>query len=281
MRSFFEPASGPSWLKQVLSSIRAALGDIWPAPLRLKDYATADLPTAADFTGGLAWNVTSLTITWSNGSAWKEAQPSDATLTALAAFNTNGFLVQTAADTFAGRTLTAPAAGITIANPAGTAGDPTFALANDLAAVEALTGTGIARRTGADAWELIGYEPSTFTPSLKFGGGTTGMTCVQAGRYTKIGNTVIGACSFSLTTKGSSTGAATITGLPFTSGSAPLSTGSGLPVNLATVASVLWVIQPGGTTVTLYDGQTGTLAALNDTDFADGCELYFSFAYPV
>ena len=50
-------------------------------------------------------------------------QPLDATLTALAAFNTNGFLVQTAADTFAGRSLAA-GAGISITNPQGVAGDP-------------------------------------------------------------------------------------------------------------------------------------------------------------
>lgn len=80
-------------------------------------------------------------------------QPLDATLTALAALNaTPGLLVQTGADTFTKRTLQAPAVGFTIANPAGTAGDPTFALANDLAALEGLGGQGIAVRTGTDAW---------------------------------------------------------------------------------------------------------------------------------
>jgi len=75
-------------------------------------------------------------------------QPLDATLTALAAFNTNGIVVQTAADTFAGRSLTAPAAGITITNADGVAGNPTFALANDLAALEGLATTGFIVRTG-------------------------------------------------------------------------------------------------------------------------------------
>lgn len=79
-------------------------------------------------------------------------QPLDATLTALAAFNSNGILVQTAADTFAARMLAAPAAGITITNPAGTAGNPTFALADDLAALEALASTGLAVRTAASTW---------------------------------------------------------------------------------------------------------------------------------
>ncbi len=56
-------------------------------------------------------------------------QPLDATLTALAAYNTNGFLVQTAADTFAGRTLTA-GAGIIISNGSGVAGNPTISIAS-------------------------------------------------------------------------------------------------------------------------------------------------------
>lgn len=79
-------------------------------------------------------------------------QPLDATLTALAAYNTNGIVCQTAADTFAGRTLTGPAAGITVSNGNGVAGNPTLALANDLSAVEGLSGTGLAARTAADTW---------------------------------------------------------------------------------------------------------------------------------
>ena len=51
-------------------------------------------------------------------------QPLDGTLTALAAFNTNGLLVQTAADTFAGRAVAA-GAGISVANGDGVAGNPT------------------------------------------------------------------------------------------------------------------------------------------------------------
>ena len=80
-------------------------------------------------------------------------QPLDATLTALAALDgTAGVLVQTGSDAFARRTLTAPAAGITITNPAGTAGNPTLVLANDLAAVEGLNTSGIAVRSASDTW---------------------------------------------------------------------------------------------------------------------------------
>ena len=71
MRNFFEPATAaPPWLRQVLASIRAALTDIWPAPLRLKDYATADLPDAADFAQGLVWDSTLLTFRASDGASW-------------------------------------------------------------------------------------------------------------------------------------------------------------------------------------------------------------------
>lgn len=48
--------------------------------------------------------------------------------------------------------IVAPTSGITVTNGDGQAGNPTIGLANDLAAVEGLTTTGITVRTGADVW---------------------------------------------------------------------------------------------------------------------------------
>lgn len=75
-------------------------------------------------------------------------QVQDDGLDALAAKTSTGILVQTGADAYASRTLVAPTEGLTITNADGVAGNPTFALANDLAALEGLTTAGQIVRTG-------------------------------------------------------------------------------------------------------------------------------------
>jgi hypothetical protein len=64
--------------------------------------------------------------------------------------------------------------------------------------------------------KMAPFVDSTWTPALAFGGASTGITySTQTGIYNRVGILVWIACRLTLTSKGSATGAATITGLPF------------------------------------------------------------------
>jgi len=127
----------------------------------------------------------------------------DTDLDCIAANSTAGLLAYTGAGTCASRTLTAPAAGFTITNPAGTAGNPTFVLANDLAALEALASTGFAVRTTTDTW-----AQRTMT-------GTANEVCITNGDGVS-GNPTYGICSGFLSTAHSWAGVQTFAAPVFT-----------------------------------------------------------------
>lgn len=85
----------------------------------------------------------------------------DSDLNALASTSTNGLYARTGTGTSATRSLVAPAAGFTITNSDGVAGNPTFALSNDIGAIEALVSNGILVRTAANTWALRSIAAGT------------------------------------------------------------------------------------------------------------------------
>lgn len=120
-------------------------------------------------------------------------QPLDSDLTAIAALTGNGIPAQTAAGTWSLRTMSAPAAGLSITNPGGVAGNPTFALANDLAAVEGLSTNGIPARTATDTWTTRTITGTANEVSATNGDGVSGNpTLSLPSSLTFTGKTVTG-----------------------------------------------------------------------------------------
>ena len=90
---------------------------------------------------------------------------------------------------------------------------------------------------------LDDYEEGTWTPGASFGNGTTGITyhADNGGRYTRVGSLVTVTGYLRLTSKGSSTGTARITGLPF------VPTGTGETGNFANAMGYTIAITYSGT----------------------------------
>lgn len=88
-------------------------------------------------------------------------QAYDATLAALASYNTNGLITQTAADTFTGRTLTGTANHVTVTNGDGVSGNPTLDLDSRIL-TQTLTfvvdGGGSAITTGSKGYVEVPFD---------------------------------------------------------------------------------------------------------------------------
>lgn len=145
-------------------------------------------------------------------------------------------------------------------------------------AFTALTVAGVAIGTGG-----ITYETGTWTPSLTFGGGATGLTTsLTVGRYTRIGNKVSLSGVIVLTAKGSSTGDVIVGNLPFTAGSGTESICVGnLSVGNVTFANILLFFNSASSTIinirqTNYDGISTNLTNAN---FIDTSSLTFTLTY--
>jgi hypothetical protein len=132
---------------------------------------------------------------------------------------------------------------------------------------------------------LSNYAEGTWTPALKFGGASVGMTyTTQTGKYTRVGNLVTVDVTLTLSAKGSSTGTATITGFPFAAA-------SGTYNNMAAAQWVSWNTALVNLMVSLTTGasaagllgitaaSTSMVGSVSDTYFTNSSSLAFVLTY--
>lgn len=150
--------------------------------------------------------------------------------------------------------ITAPAAGITASGgPVTASGSITLALADDLAAVEGLSATGIVRRTASNTWSAgtaVGLTTEV-TGTLPVANGGTGITSLGTGVATFLG-TPSSANLAAAVTDETGSGA-----LVF--GTSPTLTTPTLGVASATTINKVALTAPAtGSTLTIADGKTLT-----------------------
>jgi hypothetical protein len=122
-----------------------------------------------------------------------DVQAFDSDLAALASNSANGIWVRTGSGAGAARALTAPAAGITVSNGDGVAGNPTLGLANDLGALEGLSCNGVAVRSATDTWLYRTVGGTANEISVANGDGVSGApTLSLPAALTFTGKTVTG-----------------------------------------------------------------------------------------
>ena len=138
--------------------------------------------------------------------------------------------------------------------------------------------------SGAMSSELFNdYEIGTWTPSIKFAGANVSMTfSVALGRYEKIGKRVHVTAAMAMSAKGSSTGAATISGLPF----ACVNDTGGLSAVSLRLLTVTFANQYQGYvnkntyTIVLEEiTEAGAMTALTDADFANNSQIVVTASY--
>jgi hypothetical protein len=115
--------SGSVYIEISPSEVTSVFGRSGAVSAQAGDY------NASQITNTPAGNISSVTVQAALNELDAEKQPLDATLTALAAFNSNGIVVQTAADTFTSRSIVS-GTGITVNNGDGVAANPSIAISN-------------------------------------------------------------------------------------------------------------------------------------------------------
>jgi hypothetical protein len=131
----------------------------------------------------------------------------------------------------------------------------------------------------SDANTLDDYEEGTFTPTLQFSGLSVGVTySTQTGIYTKVGRIVHFSGRIDLSSKGTSVGNATISGLPFAANTGAASVGF---QSLIAPSDKQVILTIDSTSLIVRYASGTTTAASTATDFSNSSILIFAGTYQV
>jgi hypothetical protein len=159
----------------------------------------------------------------------------------------------------------------------------------------AIPATGILNIVGSGGLTTIGtgstvtvtaiFSALSFTPILSFGGSTTGITYdVREGHYQALGNLVFYSASIAINNKGSATGQARLSGLPFAS-SGTFNTQMGVMaesnITFNAGQTYAWCLNDIGTTSLLFStGGSGVVQnIMTDANFSNTSQLTVSGFY--
>lgn len=123
--------------------------------------------------------------------------------------------------------------------------------------------------------------PTNFTPSLSFGGGSTGLTyTTQVGKYSDFNGVITVVLTIVINNKGSSTGSAVIT-VPVTSNAfGPTAVAISATSLVAGLTDpVVASLAAASSSVSLYRYNAGSLIALTDVQFQSGSTIQLAFSY--
>jgi hypothetical protein len=132
----------------------------------------------------------------------------------------------------------------------------------------------------SDANTLDDYEEGTWTPTLTFSGGSIGITyTARTARYTKIGRLVYVFAAVTLSNKGSSSGAANVNNLPFSSITNAVPGEFFVTAGGASIGSGFSAVF--GTEIYFYNQASTDRQNLNESNFTNTTEFSFSAVYEV
>lgn len=254
-------ASGPNSVAATLATVNASPGatTISSVTTNGKGLVTANTSASTTGSGNVVLSTSPTLVTPVLGT------PSSGTLSACTGLSLTSGVTGTLPVANGGTGVTASTG--TVANVLSTS--PTL--------VTPILGVAAATSINFGGTALSTYAEGTFTPVLNFGGATTGITYgTQTGRYTRIGRMVQYEVRITLTSKGSATGSATITGLPFAAASRAYATAF---VSVMSAGVTNANVEIDTSTAFLDILSAGTQVALSNAEFTNTSTFNFTGTY--